>query len=45
MPAFGRAYRDDEIAALANYVNARFGPKGSELTAADIARLRNAVAD
>ena len=25
MPAFGQAYSDDEIAAVANYVTARFG--------------------
>jgi mono/diheme cytochrome c family protein len=44
MPAFGRAYDDHEIAAVANYVTARFGSKGSELTASDIARLRKIVA-
>lgn len=32
MPAFGNAYMDDEIAAVANYVTARFGAKGSKLT-------------
>jgi len=40
MPAFGNAYTDDEIAAVANYVTARFGAKGSKLTAQDIAELR-----
>ena len=40
MPAFGNAYTDDEIAAVANYVTARFGSKGSKLTAQDIADLR-----
>ena len=40
MPAFGNAYTDDEIAAVANYVTARFGTKGSKLTAQDIADLR-----
>jgi mono/diheme cytochrome c family protein len=40
MPAFGNAYSDDEIAAVANYVTARFGAKGSKLTAQDIAELR-----
>jgi mono/diheme cytochrome c family protein len=40
MPAFGRAYSDIEIASVANYVTARFGAKGSALTAADVARLR-----
>jgi mono/diheme cytochrome c family protein len=40
MPAFGDAYSDDEIAAVANYVTARFGSKGSKLTAQDVAELR-----
>lgn len=40
MPAFGNAYTDDEIAAVANYVTARFGSKGSRLTAEDVAELR-----
>jgi mono/diheme cytochrome c family protein len=40
MPAFGDAYTDDEIAAVANYVAARFGAKGSSLTAQDIRNLR-----
>ena len=30
MPAFGSAYSDDEIAAVANYVTARFGSQGLE---------------
>ncbi len=41
MPAFGNAYSDDEIAAVANYVTARFGAKGSKLTAKDVAELRS----
>jgi mono/diheme cytochrome c family protein len=40
MPAFGSAYSDTEIAAVANYVTARFGSKGSSLTAQDVAELR-----
>jgi mono/diheme cytochrome c family protein len=40
MPAFGQAYSDAEIAAVANYVTARFGAKGSALTAKDVAKLR-----
>jgi mono/diheme cytochrome c family protein len=40
MPAFGNAYSDDEIAAVANYVTARFGSKGSQITAHDVAELR-----
>jgi len=43
MPAFGDAYSDDEIAAVANYVTARFGGKGSKLTAQDVADLRQQV--
>jgi mono/diheme cytochrome c family protein len=40
MPAFGSAYSDVEIAAVANYVTSRFGSKGSRLTAQDVAELR-----
>jgi mono/diheme cytochrome c family protein len=40
MPGFGETYSDEEIAAVANYVTARFGTKGSTLTAADVAKLR-----
>ena len=45
MPSFGHAYSDDEIAAVANYVTARFGAKASSLTAQDVAKLREQVAD
>jgi mono/diheme cytochrome c family protein len=40
MPQFGSAYSDSEIASVANYVTARFGNKGSDLTAANVAKLR-----
>ena len=40
MPAFGSAYSDTEIAAVANYVTARFGAAPSHLSAKDVARLR-----
>ena len=40
MPAFGRAYSDTEIAAVANYVTARFGAKPSSITADEVAKLR-----
>jgi mono/diheme cytochrome c family protein len=40
MPAFGEAYADEEVAAVANYVTARFGSAHSELAARDVARLR-----
>jgi mono/diheme cytochrome c family protein len=41
MPAFGSTYTDAEIASVANYVTARFGAKGSDLTAAKVAKLRS----
>ena len=44
MPAFGDAYSDTEIAAVANYVTARFGAKPSRLTPQDVANLRKQVA-
>ena len=44
MPAFGEAYSDDEIAAVTNYVTARFGSKGSQITALDVAELRKQTA-
>jgi mono/diheme cytochrome c family protein len=41
MPSFGDAYSDDEIAAVANYVAARFGgSRKPPLTAQDVAGLR-----
>jgi len=40
MPAFGRAYSNAEIAAVANYVTARFGAQPSRLNADDVAGLR-----
>jgi mono/diheme cytochrome c family protein len=45
MPAFGNAYSDAEIAAVANYVTARFGSKGSQLTAQDVAELRKQTSE
>jgi mono/diheme cytochrome c family protein len=45
MPAFGNAYTDTEIAAVANYVTARFGAKASNLTAQDVAELRKQTSD
>ncbi len=44
MPAFGEGYSDDDIAAVANYVTARFGAKGAHLTAKDVADLRKQAA-
>ena len=45
MPAFGNTYSDTEIAAVANYVTARFGSEPSKLTEKDVANLRRQVAD
>jgi mono/diheme cytochrome c family protein len=44
MPDFGSAYSNTEIAAVANYVTARFGSAPSNLTAANIADLRKEAA-
>jgi mono/diheme cytochrome c family protein len=41
MPAFGSAYSDVEIAAVANYVTGRFGSEQSKVTDKDVAGLRN----
>jgi len=40
MPAFGKAYTDSEIAALANYVVGHFGGKPGTVTARDVADRR-----
>jgi mono/diheme cytochrome c family protein len=45
MPAFGAAYSDVEIAAVANYVTARFGAAPSHITARDVANLRRASSE
>jgi mono/diheme cytochrome c family protein len=45
MPAFGNAYSDAEIAAVANYVTARFGAAPSKLTEKDVAELRRQSAN
>ena len=44
MPAFGEGYSDEDIAAVANYVTARFGAKGANLTDKDVASLRKQAA-
>lgn len=41
MPAFGAAWSDHQIAAVSNYVIARFGAKPSSITAADVQKLRH----
>jgi mono/diheme cytochrome c family protein len=45
MPAFGAAYSDADIAAVSNYVTARFGVKGSTISAEDVHKLRVASSD
>jgi mono/diheme cytochrome c family protein len=40
MPAFGSSYSDQEIAAVANYITARFGSVGSQINEQDVAALR-----
>jgi mono/diheme cytochrome c family protein len=40
MPSFAASYTDKEIAAVANYAVARFGAKPSDISAADVARMR-----
>lgn len=40
MPGFGEAYSDEEVAAVANYVIARFDARPSHITAAQVAALR-----
>jgi mono/diheme cytochrome c family protein len=44
MPAFGGTYSDAEIAAVANYVTARFGGQAARLTPKDVAELRKQTA-
>jgi mono/diheme cytochrome c family protein len=40
MPAFGDAWSDDDIAAVSNYVIARFGAKPSSITPEEVGKLR-----
>jgi mono/diheme cytochrome c family protein len=44
MPAFGASYSDVEIAAVANYVTARFGTQASAIGEREVADLRKQVA-
>jgi mono/diheme cytochrome c family protein len=41
MPSFDTVYSDADVAAVANYVTARFGAKATQLNAADVAKLRS----
>jgi mono/diheme cytochrome c family protein len=45
MPSFGSIYSDAEIAAVANYVTARFGRARSQVTNEDVAALRQQTAN
>jgi mono/diheme cytochrome c family protein len=42
MPAFARSLSDVEVAAVANYVTARFGAKTSAVKSQDVAKMRKA---
>jgi mono/diheme cytochrome c family protein len=44
MPSFAAAYSDSDIAAVANYVTTRFGMSASNLSAADVAKMRRETA-
>ncbi|MBS0233085.1 MAG: c-type cytochrome [Proteobacteria bacterium] len=39
MPGFGKAYSDEEIAAVVNYVTARFGAEKSNITAEEVRKI------
>ncbi len=39
MPGFGKAYSDHEIAAVVNYITARFGAEKSNITAEEVAKI------
>lgn len=45
MPAFGAAYSDVEIAAVANYVTERFGSVASSVQAREVGLLRSQSAE
>ncbi len=40
MPAFGQGYSDNEIAAVASYATGRFAAAASQITAAEVAKIR-----
>ena len=42
MPAYGAIYSNDDIAAVSNFVVARFGASPASITSGDVARLREA---
>jgi mono/diheme cytochrome c family protein len=43
MPAFGSAYSDAEVAAVANYVTARFGTSPSHISPTNVAYMRKVI--
>jgi mono/diheme cytochrome c family protein len=43
MPPFGHGHSDDELAAVANFVNGYFGNGATHVTAADIEKARKAL--
>ena len=43
MPSFGAAWNDDQIAAVSNYVIARFGAQPSSITAEEVGKLRKTM--
>jgi mono/diheme cytochrome c family protein len=43
MPSFGASWNDDQIAAVSNYVIARFGAQPSSITAEEVGKLRNTM--
>jgi hypothetical protein len=43
MPPFGRGHTDDELAAVANFVNGFFGIGLARVTAADIGKAPKAL--
>jgi mono/diheme cytochrome c family protein len=43
MPPFAHGHTDDELAAVANFVNAYFGNATSRVTAADIDKARKSL--
>jgi mono/diheme cytochrome c family protein len=43
MPPFSRGHTDDELAAVANFVNGYFGNGMAKVTAADIGKARKSL--
>ena len=43
MPPFSRGHSDDELAAVANFVNGYFGDGSATVTAADVDKTRKTL--